>query len=70
MYKISYKEEFPGDQVGWDSMPSLLRAWIQSLVRELRSHKLLSAVKIKKIQGFVGQHKEYSPYFVITIIGV
>ena len=51
-------------------MPSLLRAWIQSLVRELRSHKLLSAVKIKKIQGFVGQHKEYSPYFVITIIGV
>ena len=48
-------------------MLSLLRAWVQSLVRELRSHKLWSEVKKKKKKdlddqnGWVDKRKHEDP---------
>ena len=43
-----FTEGIPWQSSGQDSMLSLLKAWVQSLVRELRSHKPCSKVKKKK----------------------
>ena len=50
MYKDekTYLEGIPWQSSGWESALSLPRAWVQSLVGELKSHKPRSTAKKEK----------------------
>ena len=50
--------KLPWQSSGYDLVLSLPGAWVQFLVRELKSHKLLCAVKKKKKKDFGDQVQE------------
>ena len=51
VFKKLWRQGIPWQSSGWNSAFSLSRAWVQSLVRKLRSHKLRSAAKKKSCGG-------------------